>query len=64
MIVTCSLVVPVNFTNGLLVASAFATVVHGIAIEHVVLSVPVGSTYATSDPSLHEPSGRHTFDAH
>jgi hypothetical protein len=25
---------------------------------------PVGATYATSDPSLHDPSGRHTSDVH
>jgi hypothetical protein len=46
------------------VITALDSFVHGIALLHVVLSVPTGSTYATFVPSLHEPSGRHTFDAH
>jgi hypothetical protein len=61
--VTCSAVVPWNFTNGRPVASALATLVQGIVNEHITLSEPPGSTYATSASVAHEPSGRHASDA-
>src|SRR4051812_36645537 len=60
---TCSFVIPWNFTNGRPVLTASETFLHGADCVQFV-PVPMGSTYATVASEPHEPSGRQAFDVH